>query len=47
MMLVMNETMAMMATVAVATNACFSIILLFLKTTNYANISKLVLLMID
>jgi len=29
MMLVMNETMAMMATVAVATNACFSIILLF------------------
>ncbi len=31
MMLVMNEMMAMTATVAVATNACFSIILIFLE----------------
>lgn len=38
MMLAMNEMMAMMAIVAVATNACFSIIFYCLKkTTNYTN----------
>lgn len=41
MMLVMNEMMAMTATVAVATNACFSIILIFLNAYELTELIEL------
>jgi hypothetical protein len=47
MMLVMKEMMAMTTAVAVATNACGSIIVNFLKTTNYTNCTDWILLLMN